>query len=239
MLNQWTHTIDQLTRPANLTGKVTSFAFEGLWPSKGVIGLNAQREQLGDHHCHKKFPERLTFMLDSPIRRVLHPPERLTSQLGIGSRDVVVDFGCGPGFFLIPIARLTGKAIGIDTSPRMLERAARKAKKKHVTVELLQSDGTEIKLADESVDLILLNHVFHEVENKPKVLGEFRRILKLSGRLAIVERTHGTSNFWEIAGPPVIDEKEFTSEIEQGGFALTRKIAYGDSSIAISQKAIG
>jgi len=190
------------------------------------------------NHKHKKFPERLAFMLDSPIRRFLQPPERLIKQLSIDPKDVVVDFGCGPGFFLIPIAKLAGKATGIDVSPSMLERASRKAKKKHVAVELLKSDGTEMKLADESVDMILLNHVFHEVENKPKVLAEFRRILKPSGRLAIVERVHGTSGFWGIAGPPVIDEKEFTREIEQGGFTLTRTISYGNSSIAISQKTV-
>jgi ubiquinone/menaquinone biosynthesis C-methylase UbiE len=176
-------------------------------------------------------------MLDNPIRRFRYPPERLISKLGVGSNDVVIDFGCGPGFFLIPLAKVAGKAIGVDVSPGMLERAARKAKKKHRTVKLLQSDGTDIRLADESVDMILLNHVFHEVENKSKVLGEFRRILRPSGTLAIVERTHDTSSFWRITGPPVIDEKEFAGEIEKGGFILTRTIAYGDSSIMMSQKA--
>jgi ubiquinone/menaquinone biosynthesis C-methylase UbiE len=175
-------------------------------------------------------------MLDSPLRKLLHPPGRLISQLDIGSNDVVVDFGCGPGFFLIAIAKVAGKAIGIDVSAGMLERAARKAKKEHVTVELLQTDGTKITLSDESVDMILLNHVFHEVENKTQVLAEFRRILKSSGRLTIVERTRGNRGFMGLTGPPVIDEKEFTGEIEQAGFILARTIAHGDSSIVLSRK---
>lgn len=190
------------------------------------------------HHAHKRFPEKLTFMLDNPIRRLLSPPERLISKLSIGSNDVLVDFGCGPGFFLIPLARVAGRAIGVDVSPRMLERGARHAKKEGVAIEFLQSDGTNIRLDDSSVDLILLNHVFHEVEDKPRVLGEFHRILKPLGRLAIVERTHEAKGLWSKSGPRVIDEKELTHEIQQSGFRLAQTIAYRNDSILVAQKVV-
>ena len=175
-------------------------------------------------------------MLDNPIRRFRYPPERLISKLGVGSNDVVMDFGCGPGFFLIPLAKVAGRAIGVDVSPRMLEKAAQHAKKKGVTIELLQSDGTGIQLEDSSVDLILLNHVFHEVEDKPRVLGEFQRILKASGRLAIVERTRGSGMPWRIMGPPIVDERELTRETQQTGLGFAQTIEYGNDSIVIAQK---
>lgn len=188
------------------------------------------------HHAHRRFPESLTFMLDNPIRRLRNPPERLISKLGVGSNDVVIDFGCGPGFFLIPLAKVAERAIGIDVSPRMLEKAAQLAKKRGVAVELLQSDGNEIELEDDSVDLILLNHVFHEVEDKPRVLVEFQRILKASGRLAIVERTRGSGMPWRIMSPPVVDERELTRETQQTGLRFAQKIEYGNDSIVIAQK---
>ncbi len=184
-----------------------------------------------------KIPERLAFTLDNPIRRFLDPPERLIGKLSIDPDDTVVDFGCGPGYFLIPLAKVARRAIGVDVSPRMLEKASTKAKKKGVSIELLQNNGTGIRLEDNSADLIFLNHVFHEVDDKPTVLGEFHRILKPAGRLAIVERTHDSWRLLNNLRPPVVDEKKLISEIQQTGFRFAQTIAHGNASIVISQKA--
>ena len=192
---------------------------------------------LSSQNDSRKIPERLAFTLDNPVRRFLDPPERLIGKLAVNPDDTVLDFGCGPGYFLIPLAQVARRAIGVDVSPRMLEKASRKAKKKGVSVELLQSDGTGIRLEDGSVDLILLNHVFHEVDDKPRVLGEFRRILKPLGRLAIVERTREPGRLMGNMGPPVVDEKRLIGEIQQAGFRFAETIAHGNASIVISQKA--
>ena len=100
----------------------------------------------------------------------------------------------------------------------------------------MQSDGTAIKLDDRSVDLIFLNHVFHEVDDKPKVLGEFYRILRPMGRLAIVERTREPGKLLGNMGPPVVDEKRLISEIQRAGLRFAQTIAHGNASIVISQK---
>jgi ubiquinone/menaquinone biosynthesis C-methylase UbiE len=189
-----------------------------------------------EHHAHKRFPERLAFTLYNPIRRIREPPERLISRLEIGSNDVVVDFGCGPGFFLIPLARVAGKAIGVDALPSMLERAARNAEKNGVAVQLLRSDGVSVGLESQSVDLILLNHVFHEVGEKPRVLREFHRILKHSGRLVIVERTREPEGRLHFMGPPIIDENEIVREVERSGFRFAGTIELDGDSIVISRR---
>ena len=195
-----------------------------------MISLSTQ------HHWHKRFPEEQAFLLDNPIRRYFSPPQRLISKINISSSDVVLDFGCGPGFFSIPLAKIARRIIGVDISPRMLERAARNAKKEGVSIEFLQSDGTKITLENDVVDFILLNHVFHEIEDKSAVLSEFHRILKSSGRVAIVERTHKNRAPWKNFGPPVIDEKELTSSIQQNHFELAETVPYGNSSIVFAQK---
>ena len=197
-----------------------------------MVGLSTQ------HHGHKRFPEKQAFLLDNPIRRFVSPPERLISKIKIDSNDVVVDFGCGPGFFSIPLAKIARRTIGVDISPRMLEKAAGHAKKEGVTIEFLQSDGTEIRLENGVADLVLLNHVFHEIEDKPTVLDEFHRILKSLGRVAIVERTHKARIPLRNLGPPVIDEKELVSDIQQGGFKFVGTVPYGNSSIVFAQKVV-
>jgi SAM-dependent methyltransferase len=184
---------------------------------------------------HKRFSERLAFTLNNRVRRFLEPPDRLISKLGLRATDVVVDFGCGPGFYTIPMAKIVARTIALDISPGMLERTNSNARKNGVTVALLTTDGTEIKLADESVDLIFLNHVFHEVVNRQKVLSEFLRILKSSGRLTVVERTRG-GLFSGKLGPPIIDQKEVAQDLERAGFSLAETIAYRNDSIIVGKK---
>ena len=173
--------------------------------------------------------------MNSRVRRFLEPPDRLISKLCLRTSDVVVDFGCGPGFYTIPIAKAVARTIAADISPRMLERTDSNAKKNGVTVVLLATDGTEIELGDESADLIFLNHVFHEIVDKRRVLSEFLRILKRSGRLAIVERTR-SGLFSGKLGPPIVAQTEVTEGLERAGFSLAETIAYGNDSIMIGKK---
>jgi len=128
------------------------------------------------------------FFLDNPIRRWFQPPSELIEKLAIGSNMVVMDFGCGPGFFTVEAAKKAKRVIAVDLSPEMLRKAQKKAEKEGIkNVEFLQSDGTKIQLEDDVVDLIFLVTVFHEVGESRKVLAEFRRVLKPGGRLVIVE----------------------------------------------------
>ena len=188
-----------------------------------------------DHHSHKRFPEWLSFILNNRIRRFLEPPDKLILKLDLRASDVVVDFGCGPGFYTIPIAKTVARTIAVDISPRMLEKTESNARKNGVTVELLVTDGTEIKLEDQSVDLIFLNHVFHEVVDRRKVLSEFLRVLKRSGRLAIVERTRGGLLSGRV-GPPTVDQMKVVQDLERAGFSIIQTIAYGNDSIIIGRQ---
>jgi ubiquinone/menaquinone biosynthesis C-methylase UbiE len=147
-----------------------------------------------------------------------------------------VDFGCGPGFYTIPIAKAVARTIAVDVSARMLKKVASNAKKNDVTVETLLTDGKEIKLGDGTVDLIILTHVFHEVADRERVLGEFLRIARRSGRLAIVERTRRGAFGWT-GGPPIIDQTEVIQELERAGFRLDQVVSHGNDSIVIGKKA--
>lgn len=187
-------------------------------------------------HQHKHVPEIFAFTLDNPIRRMLQPPEQLISKLGIRPSDVVVDFGCGPGFFTVPLARAAARIVAVDVSPEMLEKAASYARRNGVTVEFLRSDGIKIKLENQSVDVVFLNHVFHEIDDGQKALSEFLRTMKPSGRVIIVERSRGSRLLGGKLGPPIIDPAEVVREIERAGFIHTQTIAHGNDSIIVGQK---
>jgi ubiquinone/menaquinone biosynthesis C-methylase UbiE len=78
------------------------------------------REGSGNHGhvC----PHRAAFILDNWIRRLFQNPVKIVGEY-VKEGDTVIDFGCGPGFFSIPLARLVGekgKVFAVDLQEEML-----------------------------------------------------------------------------------------------------------------------
>ena len=107
--------------------------------------------------------------------------------------ETVVDLGCGGGLDVFLAANKvgpTGKAIGIDMTPEMLELARRNAAKadggKPVSnVEFYQATIDKLPLPDASVDCVISNCVINLAPDKRAVFRDIARVLKPGGRLAV------------------------------------------------------
>lgn len=108
---------------------------------------------------------------------------------GLRAGEVVVDLGCGGGLDVLLAARQvgpTGKAIGIDMTLDMLDRARVGAARVGATnVEFHRAQIDALPLPDSSVDCILSNCVINLVPDKKKAFGEILRVLKPGGRVSI------------------------------------------------------
>ncbi|MBI4720765.1 MAG: arsenite methyltransferase [Chitinivibrionia bacterium] len=107
--------------------------------------------------------------------------------------EVILDLGAGGGFDVFIAARKVGpegRAIGVDMTPGMIEKARRNAESFAKTtglanVEFRLGEIEHLPVADGSVDALISNCVINLSPDKPQVWREIARVLKPGGRVAV------------------------------------------------------
>jgi len=109
----------------------------------------------------------------------------ILKEVGIKRGDYILDYGCGSGSYIFPLIELVGnegKIYALDAHPIAIQKIVLKKQLKNV--EIIHSN-CKTGLPDNSIDVVLLLCVLHELNKPNEVLEEIHRVLKSNGILSV------------------------------------------------------
>jgi ubiquinone/menaquinone biosynthesis C-methylase UbiE len=144
------------------------------------------------------------------------------------SYQVIVDAGCGWGHSLQLLQNRfrPEHLVAIDIDAKMIAAASAKALRPGLKVEFQTTTGSQLRLADGSIDMIFCHQTFHHFVDQEEALREFYRVLKPKGVLLFAESTRRFIHSWIIRllfrHPMDVQRTaaEYLSMIRGAGFAV-------------------
>ena len=110
------------------------------------------------------------------------------------ARGATLEVGIGTGRNLAHYP--SGATVtGIDVSPRMLERARRRAERLNLSVRMQEADVHDLPFADGSFDTVVATCVFCSVADPERGLREVRRVVKRDGVVLLLEHVRPENRF--------------------------------------------
>jgi arsenite methyltransferase len=154
-----------------------------------------------------------------------------TAMASLKAGETVLDIGSGGGLDAFLAARQvgsTGKVIGVDMTPAMLERASQAAEKAGIqNVSFRYGLAEAIPAEDNSVDVVISNCVINLTEDKGKVFREAFRVLKAGGRLEVsdivsdrafpIDQSQSPGD-WAACVSGALPEAEYLDLVKAAGF---------------------
>jgi ubiquinone/menaquinone biosynthesis C-methylase UbiE len=146
--------------------------------------------------------------------------ERVLRKIGIRKGQKVLDFGCGSGAYTVPVARIVseeGIVYALDRDKRALDELMQRAELEGLrNIRRMDTSGeVEIRLDDESIDVVLLYDIFWYFPlSDPRLTKLLAEVYRVSRRQALISVI-----------PKHINSEQLKDKMENAGFQLKKKNA--------------
>ena len=166
-----------------------------------------------------------------PIRRLFEPPQRLIGPY-VKNGQVVVDLGCGWGYFTFPMADLVGpegKVYAVDLGKKCIQAIQKKADKGgYHNIKAYASSASDVSfIKDRSVDFVFAYGLLCSMPyHRQSAVSEIKRILKSTGQA-----------YLSLGSPPplgFVDQAEWEKILE--GFMVERGGSFKELYAVVSVK---
>jgi ubiquinone/menaquinone biosynthesis C-methylase UbiE len=170
--------------------------------------------------------------------------EQMAKRLNIKSGSFVLDVGTGTGIFLPFLLRVVGRSgriVALDYAERMLRKAHAKGFDRDIAY--LQAEVSYVPVRPESFDAVVCYSSFPHFPDKPKALGELRRVIKNGGQLLICHTSSRAQinaihrEIPAVENDSLPDATEMESMLSQAGFTGIRIEDESDSYLVSAEKA--
>ncbi len=146
--------------------------------------------------------------------------DNILDRAALKNNDTLLDVGTGTGllgFGAYERIKDSGKVILSDAFSDCLEECRKIAENSGITegMEFLQSDAADIKLPDNSVDVVVMRSVLVHITDKLTPIREFYRVLRKNGRISIFEPIiKKNTKYYQLINPDNFANYEQIKEIE-------------------------
>ena len=194
------------------------------------------KEKVPNSPHHEVFSASRAGYLDTRVRRFFYRPDRLAERY-IQPGDLVLDFGCGPGFFTREFAKRAGDSgmvFAVDLQAEMLGILTKKLEQEGLMPRIRTHQCTPDTIGlspewDGRIDIAFTIFVVHEVPDSKKLFREIHSLLRPGGLLFLTE-------------PPfVVPKEEFHTTLmraQEAGFELIETRWFFVNRAAVLRKSV-
>lgn len=159
-------------------------------------------------------------------------PKQILAESGITDGSAVADFGAGSGHYAFAAGNLVGsrgRVYAIDIQKELLSRLKREASAQGLrNIEIVWGDleaENGSSLRGGTLDAVIIANILFQAEHRTLVLEEAKRVLKVGGRLVLIEWSDSFGGIGPRASD-VLTESVARELLTRAGFTFERAIKH-------------
>lgn len=169
---------------------------------------------------------------------MISDPKMILDQLELRDDMRIADLGAGTGSYVFPLAaRLPrGKVYAVEIQKELLFAIKRESEKRGITnIEIIWATIDKLggtKIADRSLDAVLISNVLFQIEDKTVFIAEIKRILKPEGQVFCIDWSDSFSSMGPQPSDVFSKEKALALFVKEG-FTALKELQAGDHHYGI------